>query len=286
MTRRFSRISTVLLLALTGCGGVSPFTTARFVQNFAGSGAGGGNPPPPVGTFGSTCDLSANRKSIRFDLRNQSTRQVQYRMTMVASAGIGGFVCDLDRNTYLNAGYRPLAVDPLTFTATIGCDPVALRGGTQLLALSLSGTIASNTGDVNDFEGAPQAASPLTGVVAIPVPQLIVLGDGNANFICRGNDACTQSGLIYTTDFGTLVTRITALRTQGTLCNTRSGSVPEWLLFDPNQADEDSSAFHFTTGSFVSVGVLDRADNTDPNVNQAVWQVVSVDGVTLRNFQP
>jgi len=287
MTAKLRRFGPLMLFAVAACAGVNPFTSARFASNLAGSGAGGGTTPPPAGSIASTCDLTADRKFIQsFNLRNQSTRQIQYRLTMIASAGPGGFVCDLDRDSYLNAGYRPLAVDPLTFTATIGCDPVPLRGGTQLLALTLSGSIVANTGDLDDFEGAPAAAAPLNGSVRIPVPQLIVFGDGTANFICRGNDACTQAGLIYTTDFGTLVTRITALRTQGTLCNTRVSSVPEWLLFDPNQDDENSSAFHYTTGSFISAGVLNRADNTDPNVNQAVWQVISADGVTLRTFQP
>lgn len=274
-------------LLLLGCAGSNPFTAARFAGGFQDTGGGGGTPPPGGGDVNSTCDLAGADKFLSsFRLVNRSTRRVSYSMTFIASAGSGGFVCEQDRTTYLNAGYRALSLDSTAFNAAIGCDTVQLTSGTQLLGLTLTGQIAADPSGGTDQAQEQNAASPLNGAVAIPVPQLIVLGDGQSNFICQGSNACTQGGFAYTSDFGTLISKITSLRTQGTLCNTGLGSRPEWLLLDPNLEDTERSAFQYVVGSSIEVQILNRPDNTNPQVNQAVWRIISSEGTTLQDFLP
>lgn len=283
MTLKSRSLVLSLAFLMAGCAGSNPFVSARFAGGgLAGSGAGGGNPGSGSGRIRTTCDLPGARKSFFVRLDNAANARVSYRITMLASAGTGGFVCDDDLDDYLNAGYRALALDPATQTATIGCDPVRLNSGTQLLALTLTGDIARDaTGGAN-----PQlAAAPLNGAVPIPIPQLIVLGNNDLDFICQGNDPCSQGGFTYRNDFGILISKVTASRTQNTLCNSRVATRPEWLLLDPNEIDTDVSAFHYTTGCFITIRVLNRADNSDPNVNQVVWQVISADGTILHDFQ-
>lgn len=284
MTTKSRRYLLIGGIVAAGCGGANPFVSARFAGGFQNAGQGGGSSTQPTTRINSTCDLAANRKVLGgIGLVNVAQQRVSYSMTLLASAGTGGFVCDADRNSYLTAGYRPLPLDAVTRTATIGCDPVPLLRGTELLALRASGTINADT---SAGTNPPLAASPLNGAVRIPVPEVIVLGDSNTIFVCQGNNACTQGGFVYTDLVGNAIAKVTASRTQGTICNVRAGNLPEWRMLDPNFTDTQRSSFNYTTGSSIAIVVLDRAANSDPNTNQVVWQIVSVDGVLLQDFLP
>ncbi|MEE8169746.1 MAG: hypothetical protein V3T70_04295 [Phycisphaerae bacterium] len=291
MTNRSRVLCLVAGLGLVGCAGANPFTAANFAGNFVGTGAGGGTTPPILTSVDSSCDLPANRTTYRLTLQNESTTRIAFSFTMFVSSGVGGFVCQADLDAYLNAGYTPRPVDPATMSATVGCDTIRLQGGTQLLGLTLTGTLNGDPTGGTDAASIVTASPPLNGTVGIPIPELIVLGDSDtstARFICVGSDACTQGGFAYTSDFdpNILVSRIFASRTQGTLCNTGAGAAPEWSLLNAGQDDANASAFQYTAGSNIIIRVLNRSANNDPNVNQVVWQVTGVDGMVIHDFLP
>jgi len=285
MTVKSGRTWITVALLVGGCAGANPFVVARFVgQGLTNSGAGGGTTTQPATKIQSTCDLTGDRKVFgAFLLRNASKQVLKYSMTFLVSGGPGGFVCDSDLNMYQQAGYRAIPLDAQTHTTTIGCDPVPLQHGTQLLGLTLTGQIAAdNTGGMNPIP----AAQPLNGAVRIPIPEIIVLGDNSSALLCQGNNPCTQGGFVYTDIAGNVITKVTASRTQGTVCNARVSNVPEWRLLDPNFDDLTAGAFQYPTGAFIIVDVLDRANNSDPNANQAIWAVSSVNGTLIHPPQP
>lgn len=284
MTFKSRRGWLTLALVAAGCAGANPFIAARFAGGLSGKGGGGGTTTQTTNNIQDTCDLSSTLKVFNgFALANAAKQNVNYSVTFIASAGTGGWVCDDDLDDYLNAGYRAIPLDSRTNTATIGCDPVPLSRGSQLLALRISGQIQADASGGNN----PQlAASPLNGNVRIPIPELIVVGDNANNFLCQGSNACTQGGFVYTDQVGTSIAKATANRTQGTICQSRVGNLPEWRLFDPNFPDTQAAAFDYVAGAIVSVVVLDRANNSDPNVNQVVWQVRSAGGTIIHDFQP
>jgi len=291
MSSKSRRLWITATLVLSGCfAGANPFIAARFSQGLVGGGAGGGSATQPTGDIDTSCELSDTQNVLNgFLVANGSQQIVSYSLTFLASAGSGGFVCNEDVDDYLNAGYRALPLDSVTRTAIVGCDPIPLQGGTQILALRLSGQIAQNTISVTTCEGlnadAPTAAAPLNGTRRIPLPEVIVLGDDQPFFICTGTNACTQGGFAYVDVAGNLIDKVTASRTQGTLCNLRVTNLPEWRLFDPNFAEAQAEAFNYTAGGIITVVILDRAGNSDPNVNKVVWQVRASGGAVLHDCQ-
>jgi len=278
----------------TGCGGTNALGTLQLINQAVSDPSvqtfpRGGIPRPPTTTqttqpvnpvINTTCDLPTNRKSEFFILRNDSLQNLTYSMTFLISAGSGGFMCEADRPTYTAAGYVSVGN-----SITLGCDTLTptsvngFRGGNELLAVSFGRDsfnqpiiIPPNTSGTSS--GAPAAPAPLNGITAIPVPEVIVLGSSDVNFSCQGNDPCTQSGMNYTNTLGVLIDHITVARTQGTICNVNAGSRPEWRLLNPSNADSTAQSFQFVAGGSISVLVLDRVFNTNPNQNKAVWTVV------------
>jgi hypothetical protein len=271
----------VLALATWGCGGISPFGALNFAnQNTttpppAQHQIGQPSDGPPQAVVNSTCDLSADRKIVTMMVRNEAPHDVAYVMTLLASAGAGGFVCDADRPSYLAAGYLSVPLGGGGATQ-IGCNPVVLsqaggfRGGTELLALTIMSTMPANlTG--NPQQG-PIAANPLDGSTPIPVPEVIVLGSNDAVFVCVGSDLCTQGGFSYNNALQVPIQKITATRTQGTMCNTGAAARAEWRLLNPSQADSTAQGHQYVAGGGITLSVLDRLFAAAGN--QVVWRVI------------
>ncbi len=281
-------IAAMLVSAGWGCGGTSPYANLVFLNNAVSDPSvqtfpRGGIVTPtttqatqPVNpTINSTCDLTSARKSITVILRNNAVLSARYSITFLASTGQGGFVCNADVPTYTAAGYVSVGS-----SITLGCDVLTaspgsgFRGGTDLLARTVTSPTPippNNTGDPNQ---APAAPAPLNGVTPIPLPEVIVLGDGTSTFICVSNDPCTQGGMAYTDPIGTPIQLITSSRTQGTLCRTGLGTRPEWRLLNPSNADSTAQAFQYVAGSSINLTVLNRAFNPDSGQNQSTWQVI------------
>ncbi|MFQ5422459.1 MAG: hypothetical protein ACE5F9_00600 [Phycisphaerae bacterium] len=270
-------LAAIAAAVFIGCGSVSPLVSLQFANNLIGRGLGGGTAPTTQnGDIQTVCDLDANRRGIRIAVLNEAQQFARMSMTLVASAGLGGFVCDDELSNYFNAGYRETVLDAGN-GATIGCDMVQLLGGTRLLTLRLTDTIAQNTGGgTNDIP--PIAQPPLNGNSLLPLPELIVLGDEDPIFICSGNSLCTQRGFVYADSASTPIASINASRTQDTVCNANAGTAPEWRLGNPNVNDNEIQPFQYPAGGTLLITVLDRADNANPNVNQVVWAVFDVDG--------
>ena len=274
-------LTMIAVTVFIGCSS-SPLAALYFAQNAfvdPNLGAGGGDPTtqPPGGTnpIQTVCDLDPERRGIFVVVQNEAQQFVRLTMTFVASAGAGGFVCDTEVNNYFNAGYRTavLGVGGVIF---IGCDPIRLLGGDSLLTLRVADTLAQNVG--GDPNNAPVAQPPLNGGRFIPLPELIVLGDEDPIFICTGNNLCTQRGFVYSDIANNPIAFIDVARTQDTVCNAGSGTVPEWRLGNPNVADNTIQPFQFPSGGTIVITVLDRSTNANPNVNQVVWAVFDVDG--------
>jgi hypothetical protein len=280
-------IATVLIVAGWGCGGISPIANLTLLNNAVSDPSvqtfpRGGIVRPtttttvPVNpTINTTCDLTSARKVITMLLRNNSVLSARYSVTFLASTGTGGFVCAADVPTYTAAGYVSVGSN-----ITLGCDTLnasaasGFRGGTELLAWTVTSPIPIPPNTTGNENQAPAAPAPLNGVTVIPLPEVIVLGDGTPTFICTLNDPCSQGGLAYTDAGGITIELITASRTQGTLCRTGLGTRPEWRLLNPNSADATAQAFQYVAGSSISVTVLNRAFNPDPAQNKAVWRVI------------
>lgn len=271
-----------------GCGPTSPLLNLRFAGTLAGLGIGGGSQPTTTAgaggnTIDQTCDLDANRRGINFLLLNQAQQTVRYTLIFIASAGPGGFVCDEDVNAYIAAGYRDTVLD-VGNGATFGCDIVRLLGGTRLLSLRVSNSVAQDVGGTPENQTVGQV--PLNGNTFIPLPELIVLGDSDPIFTCTGNNLCTQRGFVYTDIAGTPISFVNASRTQDTVCNANAGSAPEWRLANPNNDDEDANAFQYVAGGTLVVRILDRASNANATVNQVVWNVFDVEGNDVHLERP
>ncbi len=282
LLRRVASSPTVLAVAAViavGCGGISPIAVLNFVNQGVGNLPGQGGAPPVPATqpanINTTCDLPAARKSISIQIRNESAQDVNFSITLLASAGSGGFVCQAERPIYSSAGYTSL---PLLMPGNVfrqGCAEVSLgslRGGNEMLGVTFTGSLAPNPG------ATPQTATiagfPLDGVSLLPLPEVIVLGDSNSLFICQGNNVCSQGGFAYTNGSGILIDGITSTRTQGTRCNANAGTNPEWRLLNPSQADSAARAFEYVAGANITISVLNRIFDANPVRNKATWRVL------------
>jgi hypothetical protein len=255
-----------------GCGGISPIANLSLLGRAVGAiprpapdtqpgggGGGGGENPSSI------CNVAEQQRNIRIAIRSESQVAVDFRITLVASAGGNGFVCSDQIPAYTAFGY---AAQTLTQNSvTFGCDTVTLTQGTQLLAITLTGTLPPLVGG-DIFTGAP---APLDGNTQIPIPEIIIMGDQSpaSPFACVAGDPCTQGGFRYN-----LQTLIPASRTQATLCNALVAARPEWVVRDPTLLDTPDLVlpFQYTKGGQIIATVLNRL-NTPFNQNQVVWLV-------------
>lgn len=271
------------LIWASGCN-ISPIAVLAFVGGSTVQPGPPGGVTPPGGNedFPSVCDLPANQQTINVTLRNESRAQVEYAIVFITTAGTGGFVCNDQRDTYLDFGYE---VETLTAqnTKAFGCDNVLLDSGTELLAARITGTLPARVVG----EEVPVADAPLDGSTAVPLPTVILLGDDASPslFHCTTvsscvstSDICAQGGFVYVAGS---ICRATSLRTQGTLCNARVSSRPRWVLRNPDLIDRLARDFEYLKGGNIIITVLDRAASTDARQNQVVWQVEDEDGVVI-----
>jgi hypothetical protein len=287
-------------LVALGCNGSSPFLTAMFLTNsgLTGTQSGTGSLPDPDEPGGdedvleSVCDLDENDPTLRgltFTLQNESEHYVRFSLTFVASAGAGGFVCEDELQNYLNAGYQTTAGN----TVTIGCDTITL-GGSQILTREFGiNQGAGSTLPPATIDGTNVTPSVLSlrrldnGNTLIPLPEIIVFGNEDSNFVCTGGaalgDLCSQRGFVYSTvDDIPVGKSIDASRIQGTVCNAGFGSAPEWRL--DKTLETLSQGFQYTIGGTIVCTILNRSDDsTDVTRNQAVWVVTDENGDTVHN---
>jgi hypothetical protein len=292
--RRLFRARVIGILALTttagaglgGCGAISPFSAASFLQTFIGPSTPVGPPivNPPTSDFPGLCTLEGDERTITIELRNESPATIHYALVLVTTTGPGGFVCQSARQEYLDFGYERETVDA-EGKKQFACETAVLDRGNQLLAARMTGTIAPReAGDPFTI-----ASEPLNGSTAIPMPTEILLGtdlltvDLNVNFACTTANVCVslaegicgQGGFLYVTSD---ICRIPATRTQGTLCNARMGSLrPRWVLRNPTLIDREARPFEYVKGGDIIITVLNRRSDTNPNNNQVVWQVLDKD---------
>jgi len=119
----------------------------------------------------------------------------------------------------------------------------------------------------------------------IPLPEMIVFGSSDPDFICSGGavvgNLCTQRGFVYTSVADLPVGKpVEAFRIQGTVCETNFGSAPEWRLDITD--DNQNQLFEYGRGGTIVVRVLDRsADDPAETRNQAVWTVIDSNSTTL-----
>lgn len=313
MFSRFNCIASVVSLVCVfavgvilaaGCKGGSPFLAAAFNNTLVGVNTGG-PPPNPVDpnnptqndTLTSVCDLLPAEQTIQISIQNESQQFVEFSITLVVSAGPGGFVCDEELQEYLNAGYTDAIVPGSGSTAGIGCDSVSLLSGTRLLTLEygvnqgagamIGPNITGGGNTVFPDPSLPQFTLRRrdNGSAFIPLPELIVFGNDDPDFICTGGaivgDLCTQRGFVYTSGVGLPVGKsIEASRIQGTVCAENFGSAPEWRLDKTLQIQVQP--FQYGRGGAIVVGVMDRAgDALDNTRNQAAWLVTDADDNTL-----
>jgi hypothetical protein len=307
MTRMSSSLAVCLLAVLiltaqVGCG-TNPFLAANFNQSlydFLQENPGG--PPPPDNgddggddeVLGSVCDLTVAAQNIQFSIQNASVNFVDYSMTFVASAGPGGFVCDANVQDYLNAGYSDAIIPGSGSSLEIGCDVISLLSGTRILTREFGineGAAArlnpdAEGGDPNGNEPSRTLTRLDNGQPFIPLPELIVLGNADADFECTGDDLCTQKGFVYVNNAGIPTGKAAEVsRIQGTVCAENAGTAPEWRL--DRTLDDVTQAFQYARGGAIIVTVLDRAtDSPDNTRNQVVWRVTDVNGDTIHIEQP
>ncbi len=192
-------------LVALGCQGASPFLAAQFATNigpFVGAVGGGsttssapsGNTNTPVD---SVCDLQSNLRNIQVSIINEAQQQVRFSMTFMVSAGTGGFVdCAEEVTRYEQAGYRDACTPGTCATVSVGCDTISLNSGTRLLRLDFGinqGVIATLPAAPSTGTSFPQRQLTLgNGSADIPVPEVIIFGSDDPNFICVGGDLTTQ----------------------------------------------------------------------------------------------
>ncbi|MFQ5429659.1 MAG: hypothetical protein ACE5E1_05040 [Phycisphaerae bacterium] len=284
-----------------GCGPTSPFLAAQFNASLLGTPTLGSPAQPPTdgsanagdgGAVASVCDLPVNEQTIAVTIQNESQQFVEFSMTFLVSAGPGGFVCDDQIQDYLNAGYSDAILPGSANSVSVGCDVISLNSGTRILSLEFGvnqgpqATIPPNVG------GDPTATLPTlslrrrdNGSTAIPLPELIVFGNEDPDFICTGGtnlgDLCTQRGVVYVSSVGIPVGKsVEAARLQGTVCAENFGTAPEWRL--DKTLDSQVQPFQYGRGGAIIMTVLDRAsDALDNTRNQAVWLVTDADDNTL-----
>ena len=289
-------------------GGFNPFLAARFNATLAGvvsqgnltSPAAPGAGTPTTGDTVVITDLTQlaqSQRTIQVSVENESEQRVRFAMTFVVSAGVGGFVPDSEIQTYLDAGYSDAAAPGPGGSTIIGCDTVALARGTRLLTLSFGinqGDAATLPGNVGGGTGGGAGGSVQTFVLRsratnnsqdIPLPELIVFGASDPDFICSGGavvgDLCTQRGFVYTSVADLPVGKpVEASRIQGTVCESNFGTAPEWRL--DTTVDNQVQPFQYGLGGTIVVRVLDRsADDPTETRNQAVWTVTDANDTTL-----
>lgn len=289
-------------LLIQACGGMSPYASLRFAQTSGLTTIPRTVPPASDDeddqtgevTLDSVCDLEEDLRTLAVKIENQAGQAVTFSMTFVVSAGTGGFVCDDLIDDYLSAGY----VDVGSSTV-IGCDTITLSGGNRILTLEFginqgsSATLPAKADPEDDTAENPSLDLRRrdNGGLEIPLPELIVLGGDDADFICTGGatlgDLCTQRGFVYVNDGGVSVGKpANASRTQGTICNEGFGTAPEWRL-DKTLQDGIIQPFQYAVGGSIVVSVLDRsADDIDNNRNQVVWLVTNGNDNTIHFPDP
>lgn len=318
MYSRLSRVSlfaglvgvlAVAILIAPGCRSTNPFLAAAFnMSGFDNNNGGiqsGGPPPGPDGggttntdVLSSVCDLPVTEQFIQVSILNASEQFVDFSMTFAVSAGPGGFVCDDQLQDYLNAGYSDALAPGLGGSANIGCDILSLGSGTRLLTLEFGINEVGFIPIPPNVGGDPEADLP-TRVLQrrdgrgpnIPLPELIVFGNADPNFICAGGevlgDLCTQRGFVYTAmpppseRRGLPVGKsVESSRIQGTICAENFGTAPEWRL--DKTLNNQVQPFQYGRGGTIVVSVLNRAlDDLTNTRNQAVWLVTDADDNTL-----
>jgi hypothetical protein len=287
------------VLVAWGCNS-SPFLAAQFatnLSNFLGPGQGQTTQPTTTTTpadnntpITSVCDLPSALRNVQVALVNESPQFVRFSMTFVVSAGPGGFVsCSDEISRYEQAGYNDLCTPNSCRTVSIGCDTVTLVSGTRMLGLAfginqgVTATLDPNTGGTSGSAPVRQLTL-ANGSSSIPLPEIIVFGNDNPDFICLGSDVCTQNGFVYTSPPPAnlpIGKSIEALRIQGTVCNERVGTAPEWRL-DKTPFNTVTASFQFAAGGTITATVLDRSSDALTNTrNQAVWLVTDAGGNTI-----
>jgi hypothetical protein len=281
---------------LIGCGGVSPFAAARFAglitptEQTGGGGSSTQPAQPTTGAIASVCDIDAALRVISVTIANASAQFLQFSMTFAVSAGTGGFVCDTEVQNYTQAGYTDALIPGSGNTITVGCDTLTLLSGNRLLTLEfgVNQGIAATLGPAEN----PESANPTpttfqlvrrdNGSPLIPLPELIVLGNSNVNFLCTGQNLCTQVGFLYTSTVGIPVGKPAEVsRIQGTVCQTGFGTAPEWRL-DKTVFEGTPSAFQYAAGGAIIATALNRAnDSLTDTRKQVVWLVTDSNGQTI-----
>ncbi|MCB9851448.1 MAG: hypothetical protein H6819_00010 [Phycisphaerales bacterium] len=282
------------------CGNVSPFLAAMFNNTLTGVVTT--NPPPIINDpnengntnadiLASVCDLPDAQRVIQIGIQNEAAQAVDFSITLVVSAGVGGFVCDNQIQEYLNAGYRDAIVPGSGGNAVVGCDTISQLGGTRILTLEFGvnqGIAARLTANPNPDTLFPDAGLPSVTLrradnnsTMIPLPEVIVVGSGDPDFVCTGNSLCTQRGFVYVSAGGFPVGKAAeASRIQGTVCAENFGTAPEMRL--DKTLDQSSQPYQFGRGGTIIFGVLDRAgDALDVSRNQVAWLVIDENDSTL-----
>lgn len=282
------------------CAGTSPFLAAMFNQTLVGT---VGNGPPPiinepnandntnVDVLASVCDLPDAQRFIQISLQNEAAQAVDFSLTLVVSAGPGGFVCDAQLQDYLDAGYRDAIVPGSGSSAAIGCDTISLLSGTRILTLEfgvnqgIASRIPANSNTDTLF---PDSSLPTVslrraddGTTLIPLPEVIVVGSGDPDFVCSGSNLCSQRGFVYVNGGGFPVGKAAeASRIQGTVCAENFGTAPEMRL--DKTLDDSSQPYQYGRGGTIVFGILDRAADPLSTIrNQVSWVVVDENDATL-----
>ncbi len=285
-----------------GSGSISPFLAAQFNQGIVDAQQNLGAPPvinPPneeeeeeTDVLGSVCDLPASSRTIEVTIQNLADQSVDFSLTFVVSAGPGGFVCDAELQDYLDAGYSDAIVPGSGDSADIGCQAASLNSGTRILTMEFgenqgaTARIPANNDPNIMFPNVALPSRMLTrqdnGSTEIPLPELIVVGTNSPNFVCTGNDLCTQRGFVYVTAGGIPVgLAAEASRIQGTVCAENFGSAPQFLL--DKTLDDTTQPFQFGRGGSIVFGVLDREDDPiNSQRNQTVWLVIDGNAQTVQ----
>jgi len=309
MSARFRQVTGVAWLLCIGaiiafgCQGASPFLAAQFATRLGTVPINGGSSQPSTSSspstdvdtlVGSVCDLDPALRGIQVALANASLQQVRFAMTFLVSAGPGGFVsCDSEIQRYQQAGYVDACNPGSCSTISVGCDTITLLGGTRLLRLDFgisqgpTATLPANTG--GSATPPTRQLTVTNGSSDIPLPEIIVFGNGDPNFICLGGDLCTQRGFVYSTPEPNplpIGKSVEASRIQGTVCNEGFGTAPEWRL-DKTPFNSSVAAFQFSAGGTIFASILDRANDalTNPR-NQVVWLVTDAGGATVHFEEP
>jgi len=299
----------VVAVVVIGCDGMSPFLSAQFANTMLGTddgglAQGGGAAPVPEDptvdqAIQSILDLPEQERGLTVAVSNASLLRVRFAITFAVSAGPGGFVPDAELQTYTRAGYTDALVPGSGNTITIGCDTLSLLSGTKLLTLEFvsteSGVPTLPAGTVSGENVEPfifQLTRRDNAAAVIPLPEIIVFGSDDPNFVCVGGasvgDLCTQRGFVYYSTDVELPTGkpVEAQRIQGTLCNIGFGTAPEWRL-DKTISDELVQSFQYVAGGAIVVTVLDRSDDsTTVFRNQATWLVTDAAGITIHFPEP